>query len=221
MSIKILINLRKPDSKKDIKNKLELALNQVSSFYQIDMNSLTIHLNLIYSREEFNKKINQETPNWLVGFTDKNQINLLSPSVINKYSPHSPDYFEKILTHELSHIFASQINEKPLMWLDEGLALNIAGQKKKNEIPKSDWNFFIAKGGLVGNMSFNDFSRYSGYRISFWMAKTLLDNFDQKTILKLLQIKPTQKNIEKQIEKIITIPIKEFISLNKKSLCLI
>lgn len=61
----------------------------------------------------------------------KNQIYILSPLVIEKYSCHKKSKIKKILTHEISHIFNGKLNKNILLWIDEGTAQFIARQEKK------------------------------------------------------------------------------------------
>jgi len=215
------INIQEPDQKKDIEIRLKFALDKISEFYGSDVHPQQVYLNLIYSRDEFNKKIGRETPDWMMGFADKNIINLISRSVIRQRSSHSQDYFNKLLIHELVHIFTSEINDKALMWLDEGLALKIAGQEKKVEVPKDDWEYFVNNNGVLGQISYQNFSDHSGYRIAYWLTNELLNNFDKKDVMGLLKINPEQDNVDKKISEILKISSGQIINLGKKCLRLI
>jgi hypothetical protein len=216
-----ILDIKKPDQKKKISTKIKLALDKVSKFYEPAMHPQWVYLNLIYSREEFNEKIGRQTPDWMAGFADKNVINLLSPNVMEKHSSHPKNYFDKLLTHELAHIYTAEINNRALMWLDEGLALNIAEQKKKVEIPKDDWKYFVDNNGISGKIPYKYFSDHSGYKIAYWLTNVLLNNFGKESIIELLKIQTEQNNINKKIEQVLQTSVKQIINMSKKRLQLI
>ncbi len=120
---------KKDDSNiKLVKKYIKKTIQNLENFYKFK--NPEIFIELFYSREEFDEKIGYKTPEWLAGFTAKNNIYLFSPLVIEKISNHKKSEFKKILTHEICHIFNDKINKNSLMWIDEGVALLLAGQKK-------------------------------------------------------------------------------------------
>lgn len=123
-----------------IKKHIKKIVQEMKDFYKFK--NLSMVIELFYSRKEFDKKIGYKTPEWLVGFARKNNIYLFSPSVMEKVSSHKKSEIKKILTHEICHIFNDKINKNPLMWVDEGMALLLAGQKKNNDFAKKDLNLF-------------------------------------------------------------------------------
>jgi len=159
------------------------SIKKLKGFY--DKNISNINIELVYSRKELNKKIKKKTPDWLVGFTDKNKIYLFSPLVVEKYSSHRKSDLNKIITHEFCHIFNAKINNNIPIWLDEGLAMNLSNQKKNKDFKKSDRQFFIDN--LNNNISFDSFVKHDGYKISYWLVKKLIYKHKGKKILEIIK----------------------------------
>ena len=79
------------------------------------------------SREEFNKYLCEETPEWKIGCTEGREVIILSKEIIENERKNN---FLKILKHEIAHIFIHKSFGKGPRWFDEGLASLLAGQNK-------------------------------------------------------------------------------------------
>ena len=92
-----------------------------------------VKLTLVYSREEMNNLLGYKTASWFVGYAgSSSKIFMLSPSVFDRESNHSKRDFRKVLCHEICHLFIRQIhNSYEPVWLEEGLAYCVAGQKSR------------------------------------------------------------------------------------------
>lgn len=182
-------------------------LKKLNRFYKIK--NPEINLELIYSRKEFNVKIGRQTPKWLVGVALKKKIYLFSPLVIEKSSSHRKYELNKIITHELCHIFNNKINKEVLSWVDEGTALFLANQKKIKDFKKSDWCFFIDN-FLTKNIGFQSFVKHNGYKISYWAVKTIIEKRGINKLLDLIKINTKKNDCESKLEKVFGISIKGF-----------
>ncbi len=161
-------------------------LEKLYKFYKIK--NPQINIELVYSREEFDDKLEYKTPKWLVAIVEDNDIYLFSPSVIEKVSNHKKSEIKKLFTHEICHVFNSKINMNNLMWVDEGVALFIAKQKKEY-FSQKDLDFFI-RNYLNKNISLQLFAENNGYNISYWMIRMIVKKFGEGKLLELLRINP-------------------------------
>lgn len=182
-------------------------LEKLNKFYKIK--NPRINLELIYSRKEFNDKIGRQTPKWMVGVALKNKIYLFSPLVIEKISSHKKSELDKIITHELCHIFNNKINKEILSWVDEGTALFLANQKKIKDFKKLDWCFFI-NNFLTKNIGFQFFVKHNGYKISYLAVKTIIEKRGINKLLDLIKINAKKNTCESKLEKVLGFPIEDF-----------
>ncbi|MEK7622322.1 MAG: hypothetical protein AAB430_00495 [Patescibacteria group bacterium] len=108
-----------------------LGYIRASKFFKIKIPE--IKLTLVYSRKELDNLFGRQTPDWLVSYANSsNEIFILSPSVWEEESSHPRDEFNKTLCHEITHLFIRQIhNSYEPVWLEEGLAYYVAGQKSR------------------------------------------------------------------------------------------
>jgi len=169
-----------------IKNQIIKSIDKLENIYKIKTPKFKIQL--IYSRKEFNRKLGKtETPNWLVANTKNggNNIFIFSPQVIEKYSSHKKIDFQKIISHELCHIFNNRINENAPILIDEGIALYLSQQKKSKDFKKNDWNFFI--NNIHKDISFDSFVKHNGYRVSYWMISGAVNSSNYNNLTSLLK----------------------------------
>ncbi len=150
-----------------------------------------IELNVIFSRDEFNNLIGYKTPEWFVANTVDNVVCILSQAIIDR---ENPGRFGIILKHELVHVFISEINNKPIVWLDEGLALCLAGQTKRNWIKQGNYSFFFENNNLFKKVSYKDFCEHEGYVLSYNLVKNILDCWDNSKIIELLKVDGMKDN---------------------------
>lgn len=186
-----------------LKKKLYNAAKYLEEFYEIKVPKTTIEL--VYSRKEFEKKTHYiNSPEWLVAIAKKNKIFLVSPSAIEKISCHKKSKVKKIITHELCHIFNNKINRNMLMWVDEGIAQFIAGQKKKKDFTKNNLDLFTRN--LFDNqINLATFSKNNGYKISYWIANEIVKDSGRNGLSRLMKIssKNGDTRLRQKLQKII------------------
>jgi len=191
-----------------------IIIKDLQKFYKAK--NPKIKIELIYSRKEFDNKLNCKTPKWLVATALKNNIYLFSPSVIEKVSDHKKTEIKKLLTHEFCHVFNSKINKNGLVWMDEGIALFVAKQRKNKNYTEDNLNYF-SDYYFEKNIKLSPFATNNGYKISYWAIRKIAEEFNDKKLLELLKINPEKKNCRKKIEKALGYSTKEFIKTLKKA----
>lgn len=169
-----------------LSNNITEILKKLNKFYKIKIPKIRIEF--VYSRKELDEKLGCKTPKWFVAAQEKRNIYLFSPMMIEKGSDHKRSEMKKLLTHELCHISNKEINKRSLMWVDEGLALFFANQKKSNNFSERDLEYF-AKNYFDKNISLKLFAKNNGYQISYWAIKIFIKQYGAKELVNLLRIK--------------------------------
>lgn len=89
-----------------------------------------------HNRADFNKQLKTKTADWCIANASyNNEIDILSPSAMEKESSHSKNEFLPVLKHEFTHLFINRLVDEEALprWLDEGLAQYMAGQHKSQK----------------------------------------------------------------------------------------
>ena len=150
-----------------------------------------VKLTLVYSRKEMNNLIGHKTPSWFVGYADSSsKIFMFSPSVFDRESNHSKKDFRKVLCHEISHLLIRQIhNSYEPVWLEEGLAYCVAGQKSRiknsNPIFNNPKALFLIDTRNRWNKTINSQPDVP-YAFAFLLVDFLIRCYSKERIIKLL-----------------------------------
>lgn len=129
-----------------IANLVEKHIKTLENFWGVNLKKEPIII-LLDSRKEIDLIRKNITDSKLVGwFWRERNIFILDPSKFETESLFQKKDFEKILLHELSHLFFYQIAKTSCpAWLNEGLACYLAGQKtEKDKYTKDDISRLIA-----------------------------------------------------------------------------
>lgn len=169
-----------------IKKAIRAHLSRLENFYSLRIKNLTIEL--IYTREEFNEIVGRKTPAWMVALSKDRKIYIFTPQAVKEHSSHEKPELEKTIVHELVHIFNSRINPDCPAWIDEGLALYLADQKKDGNFSQDNWQYFLNH-FLENNIDLDDFARHDGYKISYNLVKRIIKNHDKNTLIQILHEK--------------------------------
>lgn len=115
------------------------AMRELNNFFGINWNRNTPRPILMPDRETIDQLRQKKTEAWVVGWSGEKAIYILAPNKFNKESCHkfSEKYYYQLIKHELVHAFVRAIidaNNCP-NWLNEGLALFLAGQNKSDLRP--------------------------------------------------------------------------------------
>ena len=168
----------------NLSQKLVRELDQLFSPHRPEK----IRINLINNRQKLDRVLGWQTPSWFVANTHEHTISILQPDRANQINPRR---FCTVIKHELIHVYIGSINKSPLHWLDEGLALYLAGQSKQNVIPEK--HFIFQTKNLFQKIGYHTFCDKSGYIFSYHLVKFLVKNLGLSAVINLLDIKPNQK----------------------------
>lgn len=162
---------------------------RASSFFKKDISE--IKLTLVYSRKELNNLFGRQTPDWFVGYANfSNEIIILSPLIWEKESSHQRDEFNKTLCHEIAHLFIRQIhNSYEPVWLEEGLAYCVAGQKSRlrnsNPIFNNPEAIFLIDTRNRWNKTIGSQPDVP-YALAFLLVDFLIRRYNKDRVIKLL-----------------------------------
>lgn len=165
---------------------IEKAANQVSNFFNDEIPRFKVYF--LKSRDEMDKLWNKKTPAWLVAKAGENrEIHIFDKEIFDRVSPHPKNDFEKVLIHEITHIYTKEkFNLTFPMWLNEGIAYVVASQDKK-EGNKKD----------ISKMhTFDEWNENPSYGSSGKFVRFLLNKFGKDRLLNLL--KRIEKNEKKE-----------------------
>ena len=115
---------------KKLTNFLKSTQKELEGFFGIKIKPVNIFL--LKSRKQIDLIRKEKTEPWLVGWTKRDTIFILSSEKFTKESSHkNPNEFWKVLKHEYTHIAIGQFcgHNKP-RWLNEGLCCYFANQIK-------------------------------------------------------------------------------------------
>ncbi len=167
---------------------IQKNFSRLRKFFGFTIPQIKIHL--LYSRAKVDKIWGAKTPNWICGFTKKNNtIYMLSPLISGEVSGHPEKDMRRIVIHEIVHLFIKRINKNPLAWVNEGVALFLANQKKSRNFKESDWQFFINR-FFTRDIDYRSFAQHKGYVISYWLVKTIAKKFGRKKLIDLIKFNP-------------------------------
>lgn len=176
------------------------AVKKVKKFFSdLDHKNINIKIKLVYSRQEYERDVKRKTERWEIAYTWDNFFIIFHPNVIESETNHNKDEFGKILIHEITHTIINSINQNLLCWINEGVALYVAGQTYPDKtIDIEDVTYFI-ENSFYKNSDLISFANHSGYEISFKLVKYLSEKYGQMTITSLLKIK-VDEDIRSQLE---------------------
>ena len=170
-----------------IEDFLKTTKKELNKFFNFEIQEPAVML--LNSREQINSIWEQKTADWLVGGakilngTKNGIIFILSPDAFPKYSSHKKEEFWQVLKHEYCHIYFRQITggSYPL-WLNEGLANYLAGQKKNGGNPLDVFSYFDEVGGGI-------------YNVGYYWVEFLIKKFGKKKMVQLIHGLKTEREM--------------------------
>ncbi|MFH1503592.1 MAG: hypothetical protein ABIE36_02960 [Candidatus Diapherotrites archaeon] len=150
-------------------------------FFRIEIPFFEIKI--VYSREEFNKIWDSDTPNYVSAFAKDDNIVIFSYSVFDKETKWKKEKFKEALIHEINHLFYQELrdDEYDPLWLSEGLATFMQHGRKKHEYKKK---LKITK--QVLNQKFEEIT-LNIYQVFTLFAEYLILKFGEDKILELIK----------------------------------
>ena len=91
--------------------------------------------------DEFKSLTSKNIPTWAIGVAKGNRIVIKSP----KKKSMTYNNFKKILQHEISHLYLSQINNKFPSWFNEGFSMYNAHEFSINRKINISWNLLLKR----------------------------------------------------------------------------
>lgn len=152
-------------------NQIKKSIRSLEKMFAIKVKTPT--LKTVKTREEFNKETNRsKTQSWMVAHADfkQNKIVIFQKDLIEKNSKnHKNEEYETLILHELVHFFIKgKYGDSIPLWIHEGLACNIAGQKKK----KVEISFL----DMIRLSSIKNFHKDKlAYPKSYWLVKNAIE----------------------------------------------
>ena len=171
--------------KKVIKKEFNLLLN----LFDFDTNTIPpykIEVTIIDSLEEFleiyKKEYKSNPPEYVVGFATSNgRIFILNKKLFENRG-HLTEEFEKVILHELSHIFVRRILDPKytFMWIQEGLCQYLAFKDKEFKISKFiDFRKIETK---------ENWKKFPAYQQSAAFFKFLSENYGFEKIIQFIKL---------------------------------
>jgi len=115
---------------------------------------------------------------WASGAAYQDLVLVTSPE--NPGSEHTYDDILEIIVHEYIHALVYQKNEMPNIWLDEGVATYLAGQKSK--LPPAIPGFEALQAEDMGTFLDND-----GYAFSYVYVEYLVKTYGNEKVIRLVE----------------------------------
>lgn len=177
-----LIEIVRYDSKRDnlgdLQSSILTAYEASREFFDRDVGGIKV--NFFYTREELDQARGCKSPDWVVGFTDGGKnVGIFSPKVFSEVSPHPSLDFPYVLTHEIAHVFTSEVFKLKLpQWLREGLAGYVAKQYQTRSISKDKLCSF--------DLMNKDWRNNGNYPQAYLFTKYLVDQFGKEVFMAFL-----------------------------------
>lgn len=171
----------KPSTLDDMEQALESNFHKSDDFFNVYKDKTEI---VIYdSVDEFQIKAyglaySWYLQDWAVGGASEDKIFMTSPE--NPDASHSYESMLEILTHEFVHTQVWQINPDVDIWLNEGLAVYFAEQKREidQEIPSFE---------TMQLQDSNGFGYAGGYLFGYYYVAHLFENYSSEQVLELIK----------------------------------
>jgi hypothetical protein len=186
--MKSVFNIQ-PLNDRKLQNYKDKAIEELNKFYGKKWIYNTPKIFVVDDRKTIDLLREEKTESWVVGWAwGLLAIFILNPENITKESSHNENYdFEKLIKHELCHSFFSMtFGKSNFTWINEGVAVYVAGQLDRYNMPL-EFNGFL-DGKKV-------------YQESGNAVKLLMDNFGKDKLFEFLK-KQSDIKEEKELKKV-------------------
>lgn len=187
-----LFNLTLKPIEGELEESHKAAMERLNNFFGIGWTHHLPSVFIVEDRATIDCLRNEKTEPWVVGWSDRRKVFLLSREKMGTESAreYSINEYNALLAHELCHLFfnSSTNGGHTPTWLNEGLSGYVSGdiQFKKKPASFSSFLEFFDKGGT------------GVYNESPFAVAALVDAFGKEKILELLRkIKGTDGNMTK------------------------
>ncbi|MDO8261583.1 MAG: hypothetical protein Q7T50_08930, partial [Candidatus Magasanikbacteria bacterium] len=160
---------------------------------------------LLTHRSEYDEVLGWKSSVWGSGITRGNHIYTFHPDRRAIETSHSRETFRNTLTHEICHVFSSNIFGKELWWAREGVAQYVAKQNVLKPIEENNIEHFITN-SLHQNIRYSDFvNNYQGHQISRRIGYVIGEKYGQETLRSFLGVSPNDASARIKIAKLFNI----------------
>lgn len=195
---------------------------KIIDFFGFNPNKI-IEVRFLYRRSDMDKLWGEKSPRWLCGMVSPkcfNKVYIFSPLVFEKLTTHKIEEILPTLIHETCHVFISEICNRNFAWINEGVCQFLENsQRLYYDIKEDDWLWFKSNRVLTNkDICWSEVSERGGYKISFNLAKYIINNLGKKKVIELLKVRRSGQSrvIEESIEKILGESIDTFQSRFEK-----
>ncbi len=158
---------------KDIIMTLETKLDSVQRSLRYEKTGKTeIYIypeQSVFHKKKYGLLGSMFAPEWYVGDHIKDKVIMTSP--LSKGLVHSYESMLKIAVHEYVHTVNYQINPKLPLWINEGIAMYLAGQRQTTDLSLTD----IPSPDEIATRNPLTFAAIGGYELAY----TYIEFFDQ------------------------------------------
>jgi hypothetical protein len=169
----------------EIKKEVFAAFDFSYEFFKLEIPDVIVRV--YETRSEFDKQLGMETADWLVAnASDNGEIDILSPSAMEKESSHDKSEFLQILKHEFTHLFVDGLTKGKFVpkWLNEGLAAYVAKQHQNDKGALYFEENFCEK--LSTPIGWDNNVNYGAYPIAALFVNFLITKYSFDKIKELL-----------------------------------
>ena len=166
----------------DIEENLETSYSDIQNFFNLGLD----HRGKVIVYEDVGKFqraylgliLSLAYGDWASGAAYQDLVLVTSPE--NPGSEHTYDDILEIIVHEYVHTLVYQKNEMPNIWLDEGVATYLAGQK--SELPPTIPGFEALQAEDMSTFLDND-----GYAFSYVYVEYLVKAYGNAKVIRLIE----------------------------------
>jgi len=167
-----------------IDDNYQKIMSELGDFFGVKWIENQPKIIIVDSRETFDEVMNKKTEKWLIGHASNRTIYVLDGSKFKTEADreYNEEKYLALIKHELSHLFIEILNQPYIpLWLNEGIAIYIAGQNKsRKNIPTEFKNFLkFSKESIFG--------KETVYEESGFVIETLINKFNKEKLIKLIK----------------------------------
>ena len=166
----------------DIEESLETSYSDIQSFFNLGLDhrgKLIVYEDVgKFQRAYLGFILSLAYGDWASGAAYQDFVLVTSPE--NPGSEHTYDDILEIIVHEYVHTLVYQKNEMPNIWLDEGVASYLAGQK--SELPPTIPGFEALQAEDMSTFLDND-----GYAFSYVYVEYLVEVYGNAKVIRLIE----------------------------------
>lgn len=169
-----------------VKKIYDQSMKELDEFFGLNWKIDRPKVFIVQDRKSIDEMLGQKTPDWIVGWSENDDVFVLSKENYEKESSHkySDEAYFSLIKHELTHVFTKVfigVFNKDIQpdWLWEGLAIYLSGQTTKKEKPKKFKEFIEC---YTQDLANPNVYQESGFAVQF-----LIENFGKIKLLKLLK----------------------------------